>query len=160
MKEDFLDKESAKIKKILVPTDFSPSSKVAVDYAATIAKQFHAEIVLIHVIESSAYSVTDTLIVVNHEAALKTTAEALMDNLHKACVERGLSVTTDLVSGVPYREIVKKAERDGIDLIVIGTHGRTGVERLLLGSVAEKVVRLATCPVLTVRWPERSKQGP
>ena len=143
-----------KIKKILAPTDFSPSSESAIDYAETFAKRFEAEIVLIHVIESPAYSVTDTLILVNHEAALKATAEALMENLYKACLEKGLSATTRVISGTPYREIIKEAEAEKVDLIIMGTHGRTGVERLLLGSVAEKVVRLAAAPVLTVRSPE------
>lgn len=152
-----MDKQSVKIEKILVPTDFSPSSKAAVDYAAAIAKQFHAELVLIHVIESPAYSVTDTLVVVNHEAALKTTAEALMDNLRQECREKGFSVSGRVVTGTPYREIIKEAEEKQVDLIAIGTHGRTGVERLLLGSVAEKVVRLAAVPVLTIHSPERAK---
>lgn len=145
-------------RKILVPTDFSSSSRAALDHAAVIANRFQSEIALIHVIESATYSVTDTLIVVNHEAALKATAEALIDNLYKECVERGLPATKAVVSGTPYREIIKKAEADRVDLIVIGTHGRTGFERLLLGSVAEKVVRLSRVPVLTVRSPEMLKE--
>jgi nucleotide-binding universal stress UspA family protein len=152
-----LNRKEPKIKKILVPTDFSPFSEVAIDHAAVLAKAFKAEVVLIHVIESAAYSVTDTLIVVNHEAALRTTAEALMENLRKACSERGLPVTASVVSGAPYREIINKAEQEQVDLIAMGTHGRSGIERLLLGSVAEKVVRLATVPVLTIRSPEMSK---
>lgn len=149
-----MNNKNAAFKKILVPTDFSPSSKAALDYAAMIAEPFRAEIALIHVIESLAYSVTDTLIVVDHEAALKATAEALIDNLYKECLERGLSVTKAVVNGTPYREIIRKADADRVDLIVMGTHGRTGVERLLLGSVTEKVVRLSSVPVLTVRSPE------
>lgn len=152
-----MDKQSIKIKKILVPVDFSPFSEAAVDYAVVLAKQFQAEMFLIHVIESQVYSVTDTSMVVSHEAALKMTAGALMDNLRQATLEKGLSVNASVVSGVPYREIVRKAEEEGVDLIVVGTHGRTGVERLLLGSVAEKIVRLATVPVLTVRSPKRPK---
>jgi nucleotide-binding universal stress UspA family protein len=142
------------IKKILAPTDFSPSSEAAIDYAVTFAKRFEAEVILIHVIESPAYSVTDTLILVDHEAALKTTAEALMENVYKTCIEKGLSASRSVVSGTPHREIIKKAEQEKADLIIMGTHGRTGVERLLLGSVAEKVVRLSMIPVLTVRLPE------
>ncbi len=152
-----MNKETAKIRKILVPTDFSPFSQRAIDYGAFVAERFEAKIVLIHVIESAAYSVTDTMIVVNHEAALKATAEALMENLEKQCIEKGMAVTTRVVSGTPYREIIKEAEQEEADLIIIGTHGRTGLERFLLGSVAEKVVRLATCSVLTVRSPEMPK---
>lgn len=86
-------------RKILVPTDFSPTSRAALDQAVIIAKRFQSEIALIHVIEPLAYSVTDTLIVVDHEAALRTTAEALIDNLYKECVEKGLPATKEVVSG-------------------------------------------------------------
>ena len=157
-KENSLNKKKTGFKKILVPTDFSASSKAALDYAAVIAEAFQSEIALIHVIDSLAYSVTDTLIVVDHQAALKATAEALIDNLYKECIERGLSATKAVVDGTPYREIIKKAEAEQVDLIVMGTHGRTGFERLLLGSVAEKVVRMSSAPVLTVRSPEMQKE--
>lgn len=138
------------IKKILVGTDFSSCSDRAVDYAAHIAEQFRAEILLVHAIESFTYSVTDSLTVMDHEKALSLTASALLENLLKSLNNRDLSVKSYLTHGTPYREIVKKAEEDAIDLIVLGTHGRSGVEHFLLGSVAEKVVRTAPCPVLTI----------
>jgi universal stress protein A len=144
------DALSIQVKKILAPTDFSPYSTQALDYAALIAKSFKAEITLMHIIESPTYSITDTLIWVDHSEALKTTASALLENLSKELAKKGLSVATYLVTGIPYREIVKKSQQDKVDLIVMGTHGRTGMEHLLLGSVAEKVLRLAPCPVLTV----------
>src|SRR3989338_8618863 len=145
--------EKPSIQKILVPTDFSRDSDQALDYAAVLAEKFKAEIFLAHVMESFTYSVSDTLTVVDHRKALKTIAQPLLDNLRKGLSEKGLSVKARLVDGVPYQEIIKVARKEKADLIVMGTHGRTGVGRLLLGSVAEKVVRLSACPVLKVRAP-------
>ena len=139
------------IRGIMVPVDFSSYSKQAVNYAAMIAKKFNAGIVLAHVIDSLSYSVTDTLKVIEHRRALETIAGTLLDNLSKQLREKNLKVKTYLVSGAPYREILKKTQLEKVDLIVMGTHGRTGVAHLLLGSVAERVVRLSPCSVLTVR---------
>lgn len=144
-------KKVLQIRKILVPTDFSPHSDQAVDYAAMIAKAFKANIVLMHVTEPFPYTVTDTLIVIEYGRTLGAIARSLLDGARKKLVTKGLRVKNHLVSGTPYREIVKKAEQEKVAMIVMGTHGRRGVEHLLLGSVAEKVVRLAACPVLTVR---------
>lgn len=138
------------MKKILVATDFSPFSERAVDYAVGMAVKFDSDVLLVHVIESLNYSLTDTMTVVGHEKALSVTAKALLENLVKQVIEKKRSVRSFLVSGTPYREIIKKAQEEDVDLIVVGTHGRTGVEHFLLGSVAEKVIRLAACPVLTV----------
>jgi len=149
----------ATIKKILVPTDFSDYSDQAMQYATMLARAFKARILLIHVIESLTYTVTDTLLVTDHFVALKTIAEPLLENARKKIQKKGLRVETNLLTGVPYREILNKASRSGADMIVMGTHGRTGVEHLLLGSVAEKVVRLATCPVVTIRPVTRIKGG-
>jgi nucleotide-binding universal stress UspA family protein len=141
----------ALIKKILVPVDFSSYSDQVVDYAATMAQGFKARVILMHVVEPFHYSVTDTLNVINHDRALKTIAASLLDNSCKMLRERGLSVDIHLTSGSPHREIVKKSHQDKVNMIIMGTHGRTGLEHILFGSVAEKVLRLATCPVLTVR---------
>jgi len=135
----------------MVPTDFSPGSDYVIQYAAMIAKMFKARILLVHVIEPFTYSVTDMLNVLDHFAALKTIAQPLLDNARNKLLKKGLVVETALLTGPPYREILQKSRRAGVDMIVMGSHGRTGVEHLLLGSVAEKVVRLAACPVLTVR---------
>jgi nucleotide-binding universal stress UspA family protein len=146
-----------KIRKILVPTDFSPHSDQAMQYAAMIARAFKARILLVHVIEPLTYSITDTLQVTDHFVALKTIARPLLETARKRFQKEGLSVETDLLTGIPYRQILNKARRIGVDMIVMGTHGRTGVEHFLLGSVAEKVVRLAPCPVVTVRPVLREK---
>jgi universal stress protein A len=138
------------IKKILVATDFSSHSKRAMDYAASLARESGAEIVLIHAIESFPYSVTDTLQVVDHRRALEKTAGFLLENLRQDLAGEGVPVKSLLTNGAPYEEILKASRREKAGLIVIGTHGRTGVEHLILGSVAEKVVRLASCPVLTI----------
>ncbi len=137
-------------KKILVGTDFSDYSERALAYAEKLSVKFEAEILLLHVIESFTYSLTDTMTVVGHDQALVATANALMDNLKKGLDDRKVSATCFVEHGRAYREIVKTAEDKGVDLIVIGAHGRTGMEHLLLGSVAEKVVRLAPCSVLTI----------
>lgn len=140
-------------KKILVPVDFSPHSNLAFRYACLLARQFDAKLSVIHVVDSLAYSVTDTLNVVEHRRALETLSTTLLDNLRAELEEQGLAVKTRVIIGTPYRAILDQAVRGRIDLIVMGTHGRTGVEHLLLGSVAERVVRLSPCPVLTTRAP-------
>lgn len=138
------------IKKILVPTDFSPHSERAADYAAMLAAGFQAKIDLLHVIEPFPYSVTDTMTVINHGEALKTIAVSLLDNARARLAQNGATVESHLTRGVPYQEILDRAREKKVDLIVMGTHGRTGVRHLLLGSVAEKVIHLAPCPVLTM----------
>lgn len=147
------------IKKILVPVDFSSYSNQAVNYASMIAKKFNSGIMLVHVIDSLSYSVTDTLKVIEHRRALETIARTLLDNLRKKLRGKNLQVKTYLLSGTPYREILQKSQLEKVDLIVMGTHGRTGVEHLLLGSVAERVVRLSPCPVLTVRLSSGRRRG-
>ncbi len=137
-------------KKILVGTDFSDYSDRAVEYAAVLAKKFNARVVLLHVIESFSYSVTDSMTVVGHDQALSATAAALLENIQNGLEEQGLSIDRFLEHGTAYKAIINKAEDEAADLIVVGTHGRTGMEHLLLGGVAEKVGRLATCPVLTI----------
>lgn len=146
-------------KKILIPVDFSSHSNHALRYARVLAGRFDCELTLMHVVESLAYSVTDTLNVIEHRRALETIAATLLENLRAELEEHGLAVSTVLVSGTPYREILKHAEREHMDLIVMGTHGRTGVEHLLIGSVAERIVRLSPCPVLTVRPPTRHRRA-
>jgi len=145
------------IKTILVPTDFSDCSGEAVQYAAMIAHTSKARIVLVHVIQPYTYGMTEAFNLVDHYAALKTIAEPMLDQVAKRVKRLGVTVETDLRTGPAHTEILEKARRAKADLIVMGTHGRTGVEHLLLGSVAEKVVRLSSCPVLTVPPANRPK---
>jgi len=139
------------IRKIMVPTDFTAFSDLAVEYASVIAKSFDSTIILVHVIEPLTYDLTDTIQVIDHFAALKTIAEPILDSLQKKFIKKGLQAKTFLLKGNPYLEIVEKARKTWVDMIIMGTHGRTGIKHLLMGSVAERVVRLAPCPVLTVR---------
>ncbi len=138
-------------KKILVPTDFSSQSDKSLDYAVMVANQFGAKIILLHIIEPFPYTTTDAFMVVDNSEAMRSIAETLIKNQSKTLRQKKISVKTDLIVGNPAQEIIKKAEREKADLIVMGTHGRTGVEHVLLGSVAEKIVRLANCPVLTIK---------
>jgi nucleotide-binding universal stress UspA family protein len=134
------------IKKILVPTDFSDCSEEALSYAETLAKSLDAKIVLFHVIDTLSYAQWE-----NVYPRLRASVGPFLETKVKKINKRGVAAACDLVQGFPYDQIVKKAQKIGADLIVMGTHGRTGMDHLLMGSVAERVTRLAPCPVLTVR---------
>jgi nucleotide-binding universal stress UspA family protein len=146
------------IRKILVPIDFSPHSNEVMKYASAIAKAFNATIILMHVVDSATYSVTDTFNVVDRRRPLETIARTLLDNWAEQ-INGGVSVQPYLATGFAYQEILKKTEKDQVDLIVMGTHGRTGLGHFLLGSVTEKVVRMAPCPVLTVRLNDQAPKA-
>jgi nucleotide-binding universal stress UspA family protein len=153
-----MNKQTRRIKKILVPVDFSSYSKSTIDYASIIAERFTAALIVMHVIEPFPYSVTDTLQLVEHRRALQTLASSLLQNLSDDLRARNLNVKTHLVLGNPSREILAKARREKADLIVMGTHGRTGLPHIVLGSVAEKTVRLSPIPVLTVPFSFRPRR--
>lgn len=144
------------LKKILVPTDFSECSDVAVKYARAFAEAFGASLHLLHVIqdpytqpwaaEAFPAPLGEMLAQWQQQATARLTS--VLDEK-----ERGTGVAATVV-GSPFHEIVRYAAEQDIDLIVIGTHGRGALGHMLLGSVAEKVVRKAPCPVLTVHHPE------
>jgi len=141
---------------ILVPTDFSTASAAALATAKELAERFGASIQLLHILEdpysTSAYA---TEVYGYLPPGLKESwqrdAEARLARLLPADECARFGGTTAVLFGSPAKTIVEHAEQSGIDLIVMGTHGRSGVSHLLLGSVAERVVRTARCPVLTVR---------
>jgi universal stress protein A len=145
-----MTQQPQRISKIIVPLDFSSSAESTIEYASLIAEKFAATLILVHVIESLPYSLTDTFQVVEHRRALKTLASSLLRNLSDDLRARNLDLKTHLVWGNPVREILAKARREKADLIVMGTHGRTGLPHMVMGSVAEKAVRLSRIPVLTV----------
>jgi nucleotide-binding universal stress UspA family protein len=89
--------------------------------------------------------------VVDHYVPLKTIAQPMLEILQNRISKGGVKSSTVVTKGTPYLEIIKKARKEGTDLIVMGTHGRTGAKHVLMGSVAERVVRMAPCPVLTVK---------
>lgn len=138
------------IRKILVPVDFSSYAQSTIEYAAMMARKFDAMLLLVHVIDSFPYSVTDTFNVIEHRGSLETLARSALRNLSEQLQARHLTVKTRLVWGSASPEIVAEAGREEVDLIVMGTHGRTGLPHMVLGSVAEKTVRQSPVPVLIV----------
>lgn len=143
------------IRKIFVPTDFSPCSQEAVAYAAFLAAKFGAAIVLAHILEP----VVDPIALPAHafsEGDLKKTDQGL-ECVARLWRERGIQIETSLFRGRPETEIVGKAEEMECDLIVMGTHGRTGVVHLIKGSVSEQVIRTSPIPVLTLREQDKKE---
>ena len=149
------------VRKILVPVDFSEGARAAMELAAAFARPFEAAIELYHVWQPPPL-VPVPLVVVSPEQGRPLTLEQLarteagtqMKDLVDALHRLGIgSVTSRVGVGDPAHEILDLARVGKFDLIVMGTHGRHGIAHALLGSVAEKVVRRATCPVLTVRSP-------
>ena len=143
------------IKRILVPTDFSYTSDLAVEYAIDLARKYGASIHVLHVLEDVNFTAVypdgffaelPTL-----RAQLMTQAQARIAETADKCVATNLTVTTQVTDGRPARVIAEIAALRGTELIVMGTHGRGGVAHMVMGSVAERVVRTAPCPVFTVR---------
>lgn len=144
------------IKKILVPVDFSDYSKHALKYAVEFAKQFDAELILISVIEPMIYPADFSMGQVAIPATdqnLSERVEEELKNLDEKEIAGQVRSKRIIKSGKPFYEINETAREEDADLIIIATHGHTGVEHLLFGSTAEKVVRKAPCPVLTLREP-------
>jgi len=140
--------------KIMCPVDFSPSSREALEAAATLARESNASLVLAHVWEPSQFAVSaDFVLSPQVVHALFDTQEAELAKWKTIARQLGVQeIATCMLTGAPWDQIVLAARGDpAIDLIVMGTHGRTGLKHALLGSVAEKVVRHAPCPVLVAR---------
>ena len=147
------------IKRVLAPTDFSPASDIAFRYALHLAEREGATLHLLHVVEEplAAGAYPDGFYTYS-PALLAQVVEEATDRLRKklgACAVACVTTTTEVIVGKPARVIADVARALGTDLIVMGTHGRTGFAHLMLGSVAERVVRIAPCAVLTV--PEASR---
>lgn len=141
-------------KKILAAIDFSTQSREALRVAAMLASESHAELTLLHVWEAETYTSSPSFAMSSGIAVelLAETERALADWKHRAVALGATNVTSRVVDGVAWDRIVDVAKTEpAYDLIVIGTHGRTGLAHVLIGSVAEKVVRHAQCPVLVVR---------
>lgn len=147
------------LKKVLVGTDFGPAAESALRYARALARGFGAELHVLHVVDNVlaramadyAFTAISTTVQEDLERAGRRQTEALLGDDDRRDL-RAVAATT--VSTNPAEAIVEYARRHGIDLVVIGTHGRGAVAHLFLGNVAERVVRIAPCPVLTVRHPE------
>ena len=141
------------IRLILAPTDFSEYSKQAMESALALAQTFGAKLLLLHVVELPAYPI---------EGFVPSIGATLIEDLERqASVDLAqvlqeppggtVEVLRQVVVGNPYSKIIEMAEAEKVDLIVMATHGRTGLSHLVMGSVAERVVRTAPCPVLTIR---------
>lgn len=140
------------IENILVPVDFSESADFALEYGIALATRLEARIELLYIAEVSAYSNDSGM---DDDEDYESHEERLWRELRQmiSCKNTGIPIEANLLTGVPHVEIVERAKSLPSDLIVMGTHGRTETKHLLIGSVAERVVRTAPCPVLTVRHP-------
>jgi len=141
------------VTRILVPTDFSEPADAALDYAVDLSKTFGAQISLVHVFDeitgaTLSFDQYMPLSAETRDEILKAVRGRLAERVERSGRP---DVTTDILVGATARAIVDAARNHHADLIVMGTHGRLGIAHLLLGSVAERVVRTAECPVLTVR---------
>ena len=137
---------------ILVPTDGSPASDAAIEHAIDLAAQYGARLHALYVVDGAAYSTLEagSEIVVE---ALQSEGETATQRVADAAADAGIDTTTTVTTGTAYQSIRDYVAENGIDVIVMGTHGRKGLDRYLLGSVTERVVRTADVPVLTVRQP-------
>ena len=144
-------------KRICCPIDFSDASRAAMEVAADLARKNGADLVLLHAYPIPGYTFPDGSVVASPKMMqdLAEQAERHLEDWRASAAELvgAPRVSTQKAIGEPAAEIVSFARSSGIDLLVVGTHGRTGIEHALMGSVAERVVRRAHCPVLTVRPP-------
>lgn len=144
--------------RILVPTDFSKHSANALTYATAFAEKFGAELYFLHVVQDLALFIPDMVTVAPPPTPtveqLSVAVQAAFDRIIKENQLERFTLHREVREGTPFYEIIQFAREKDIDLIVMGTHGHSGLAHVLLGSVTEKVVRKAPCPVLTVRHPE------
>lgn len=140
-------------KHILVPTDFSPYADYALDYAIELAKALQARLTLLHVLQLSPLTMGEVppsvfnLTLQEMETRARQQLQATLERIQQT----GVQGDSAIIEGLPFQTIIDTAKERGVDLIVMSTHGRTGLTHMLMGSVAEKVVRLAPCPVLVTR---------
>jgi universal stress protein A len=149
------------IRKVLVPIDFSDYSKNALKYAAQFAQQFKAKMFLVYVVEPMIYPADFSMgqvAIPSTDIDLQKRGDEELNNLAKSLIDPSVEVEIIIKTGKPFVEINETAIEKDIDLIIMASHGHTGVEHLLFGSTAEKVVRKAPCPVLTLREPIKGFQ--
>ena len=145
------------IDRILCPTDFSKYADHALSYGVEFAKQFKATLHLHHSISipymAVAYEIGPDVAAVRDAAEAE--AKKRLDEKREALQAEGIAVETHLTVGTPFVDIVTRARDLDVDMIILATHGWGAIKQLILGSTAERVVRKAPCPVLTIKQPER-----
>ena len=142
------------VNKVLVPVDFSSRTQQVLDFATDLAKRYEASLDLIYVYEPLTYALPEGYVLVTPDQLREILGQfekQLAGAKQRAAAAGVPNVQTVLLQGSPIGEILRYAQERGTDLIVMGTHGRTGARRLFIGSVAENIVRASKCPVLTVR---------
>jgi nucleotide-binding universal stress UspA family protein len=139
------------IKTLLVPTDFSERSSAAVEMALSMAKQVGAKTLFLHSLDWSDHPDEMTAMSDEGYAFMKDQASAFLNDLVQKALKQGVEASAELANGVPFLEIIQAAGKHHADLIIMGTHGRTGLQHLMMGSQAERVLRQAPCPVLTIK---------
>ncbi len=146
-----------RLKKILVPIDFSEPSKKALRYAVPFAESFGARVDLVHVVEPTYYPAEMAYMsgeMANLEEVVEKNARLQLETLASEVIPGQCRGEITVHTGVPFKEIAGTAKELESDLIIISTHGYTGLKHLFMGSTTERVVRIAPCPVLTVREQE------
>ncbi len=145
----------SRLRRILHPTDFSRASTAAFKRAVEMARADRAELLLVHVMATTMPVMADGYlspkVYEDMEAAARASAQKQLGALANQAKRAGARVKTLLLEGVPHDRIARAARSRKADVVVIGTHGRTGLAKLFLGSVASRVLAIAPCPVLTVR---------
>lgn len=142
--------------KILFATDFSENSEHAFEYAYSLAQKFGSQLIILHVINEPVdlrgFYVPHVSFE-NLEKEIEEGAEKMMQKFCRTKIKDFSNYNANIVTGIPYEEILKKADEENVSLIVLGTQGRSGIDHLLFGSTAERVVRKSGRPVMTVRLP-------
>ncbi len=148
-----------KIEKILVPTDFSECSMQALHYALELAKTYKAELVIANIVQMPIYPAggfgEDIIIDQGLTHEFREASQKSLAALKEKEVGDAVTCSTIMREGTPFQQIIEIARSEDIDMIVIATHGHSGLKHILIGSTAERVVRKAPCPVLTVRKGDR-----
>lgn len=145
------------IKKVLFPTDFSKCSEAAGGYALDLARRYGARLYVLHVVYDIEQAAGWYVSHIDYEeiyAQMRASAEKEIKRIRDEQFAGYADVETAVLRGVPYEEVLRFAEEQGADLVVMGSHGRKGLDRVVFGSTASKVVKGARCPVLTVRAPQ------
>ena len=137
--------------RILYPTDFSESAENALQYVISLSKKYGSKIHVLHVVEPFTYTSDFGIDYSAQYREMEVTAKRLIEEIVTSLKKSSLDAEGAVLSGEPFVEIIRYARQENADLIVMATHGRTGIEHMLLGSVAEKVVRKSPCPVLTIK---------